>query len=522
VAGFALATYRPLIYFTALLLKPSLVVPLLCLLLWLALRLRTTGRVGALGWGLLGVLAGCGALLRGNLLLLLPCFVLLPLLWARRGLPGALMRSGATLLGTACVLLPVAFRNLAVGDVFALTTSGAGTNLYGGNNPDNPYGRATEFAWVRGIPEHEAADWRHEAERRSGRLMDPGDVSSFWIGETLASMRREPLTHLRILWNKLRLTLGSYEVPDNHHIEWDARFVPMLRWPLPGYGLWGMLGLAGLLAFAARGRLGGPEPLRARAALLLGAFCVLYLGTIVATVTSERVRLALVPLLLPFAGYFVDAVLARARPAVWLPALAVAAAAVHWPVLSPAEREEDLLKRDYNYAVVLLQAGSLDEAQAVVARLEEQRPGTISVTLISAELAFRQGVQRSAAGAPAAEVEASFDRALDLIKPVAIGEGTPPRDRFRAQKLAGFVNFEAGNYAAAERRFREALTFDPDDPDAGLRLANILWMRAADLPGEERRSALLEARSILARLVADAPELGGRLAEVDAALAAKP
>ena len=84
---------------------------------------------------------------------------------------------------------------------------------------------------------------------------------------------------------------------------------------------------------------------------------VLYLATIVMTVTSERARLALVPMLLPFAGYFVDAVLGRARLASWLPALALSALAVHWPVLSAEQRDEDLLKRDYNYAVVLLQAG---------------------------------------------------------------------------------------------------------------------------------------------------------------------
>ena len=47
-----------------------------------------------------------------------------------------------------------------------------------------------------------------------------GEVSSFWMRETLASLRADPLMHLSILWNKLRLSLGSYEVPDNHHIGW--------------------------------------------------------------------------------------------------------------------------------------------------------------------------------------------------------------------------------------------------------------------------------------------------------------
>ena len=129
-----------------------------------------------------------------------------------------------------------------------LTTSGAGTNLYGGNNPENPYGRATEFGFVRGIPEHEAGDWRREAERRVGRALDPAEVSAYWLRGGAALVRgRIPGLHLAILWNKLRLSLGSYEVPDNHLLAWDARYVPIARFPWPGFGVVGTLGLAGLV-----------------------------------------------------------------------------------------------------------------------------------------------------------------------------------------------------------------------------------------------------------------------------------
>ena len=423
--------------------------------------------------------------------------------------------------GILLALVPVALRNQAVGGVFALTTSGAGTNLYGGNNAENPYGRATEFSWVRGIPEYEADDWKHEAERRTGRLLDAGEVSSFWIGETLASLRADPGLHLSILWNKLRLTLGSYEVPDNHHLEWDARYVSALRLPLPGYGLWGMLGLAGLLTFATRRWLGGPAALDGRGAWELAGFFALYLATIVLTVTSMRVRLALVPLLLPFAGYLVAAVIARAPLRSWLPGLALAALAVHWPVFSAEERDADLLKRDYNHAVYLLQAGRLEEAGEVVGALAAERGGTVSVNLLEAELAYRRGASLLAVAAPADEVEPHLDRALDLVQPIAQGEGVAPRDRFRARKLAGLIFFDIRSYRAAETLFREALEFDPTDADIRLRLANVLWIRVPELEGAARAAALAEARELLLGLLADAPspELEGRLAEVEAALA---
>jgi 4-amino-4-deoxy-L-arabinose transferase-like glycosyltransferase len=524
VAGLAFATYPPLYFFPALFLKPNLVVPLLCALPLLTAWLRG-GPGGAWRWGCLGVGAGLGALLRGNLLLLLPAFVALPCVVAlveRRRLAGALGAAAAVAIGSAAVLLPVALRNDAVGGVFALTTSGAGTNLYGGNNADNPYGLATEFDWVRGVPEHEAADWRHEAERRTGRLLDPGEVSSYWIGATLDSLRAEPWMHARILWNKLRLTLGAYEVPDNHHLGWDARYVSALRVPLPGFGVWGVLGLAGMIAFALRRRLGsGVGVADARGAWELLGFFALYLATIVLTVTSMRIRLALVPLLLPFAGYLVDLVLRRVRPAAWLPGLALAVAIVHWPVLPAEMRAVDLLERDYNHAVQLLQAERLDEAAGAIAGIAAERPNSVQAALLQAELAARRAMALRAAGASAAEVERELDLALGLLRPVATGDSIAPIDSFRAQKLAGLVQFETGNWRVAIDRLRDALAFDPSDRQARVSLGEALCMRSEEVVPEERRRLLVEARAIFVALAGEEPDAGHgvMLERIDAALA---
>jgi len=519
VAGIAFATYKPLLLLPALLLKPNLVVPLICLLPLLSARLRA--RAGpAWMWGLWGVMAGLGALLRGNLLLLLPAFVALPLLTLRPLRRGALAGLMVT-VGIASVLLPVAARNQAVGGVLALTTSGAGTNVYGGNNPENPFGVAREFSWVRGIPAHEADDWRHEAERRTGRLMDPGEVSSFWLGETLASMRRDPLLHARIFWNKLRLSLGAYEVPDNHDLRWDARYVSALRVPLGGFGVWGVLGLAGMGAFALRRRFGErDEGVRdARGAWELAGFFALYLATIVLTVTSMRIRLALVPALLPFAGYLVDLVLRRARPLAWAPALVVAAAIVHVPAYPAAERAEDLFERDYNLATDLLSRGRLDDAAELVERLTAEHGTAWSVRLLRADLGYRRGAAAHAAGAPTADVEREYAEVLALLKPIATSATGPVRDRFRAQKLAGLVAFDSFQWAVAERRFREALAFDPDDVDVRLLLARSLWNQAPGLSGPARRAAIDEAGALLSDLADEfeSPEFDALRAEIDAA-----
>ena len=61
------------------------------------------------------------------------------------------------------------------------------------------------------------------------------------------------------------------------------------------------------------------------------------------------------------------------------------------------------------------------------------------------------------------------------------------REGFRAALLAGSILQDQGQWAAAERRYREALAFDPEDRDLRRRLALVR--------GHDRRSALgAEAR----------------------------
>ncbi|HVS17372.1 MAG TPA: glycosyltransferase family 39 protein, partial [Planctomycetota bacterium] len=75
IAGAGFALYRPAIWMCAQLLKPGLFLPLLVAFALLLLSTRgRTGRGALARWLWLGVLAGLGALLRGNMLLLAPAF----------------------------------------------------------------------------------------------------------------------------------------------------------------------------------------------------------------------------------------------------------------------------------------------------------------------------------------------------------------------------------------------------------------------------------------------------------------
>lgn len=513
VAGLGLATHGAAVFMPALLLKPNLFMPvLLALAATLALGLAPppARRASAVRRSLgLGVLVGLGALLRGNVVLLAPLLVLWPGLAARRrdGAARALGLVAATAAGVLLVLGPVAVRNAVVGGELALTTSGAGTNVYGGNNAQNPYGRATEFDWVRGIPEYEADDWAREAERRAGRELAATEVSRYWLGETLRSLRNDPLLHARIFWNKLRLTLGAYEVPDNHSVDWAARHVPVLRW-LPGYGLWGTLGLAGLVLLALDRALERRRP-APRGALPVATLWLLYLGTIVATVTSMRARLPLVPLMLPFAGWFVARATAPDRS---LPRLAAAATvAVLWalvPVYDGPALRADLDKREFNLAVYRLDEGDLDGAGALAAELAERYPGTSRVETLLADVDARRGFALLDADGDRRAAQALLQAALERLRRVAQHPDTNARERFRANGLAAWIQLRLGNGGAAVRRFRDALAFDPDDGTLRFGLANALHLEGRDdeaLAELERleRTPAVEAR--IAELRADRP-----------------
>ena len=465
IAGALFALHPVAIVMPCWLLKPNLFVPILAAL---CLALLGDRHAAPKRWIAIGVLGGLGALLRGNLLILLPALAIWPFLRDRD--LRAWRPATSFALGALLVLGPVMVRNQLVGGVFALTTSGAGTNLYGGNALENPYGVATEFPWVRGVPEHEALDWRLEAERRSGRALDAGETSRFWIAELANSMAEQPTAHASILWNKLRLTLGGYEVADNHFLDWDARYVRVLGLPLPGWDFSGVFGLAGVLAWIALRREAAPDV--RRAGDLLALVFVAYLATIVLTVTSMRARFPLLVPLLPFAGFFVDQVLrARrgdgvARYLLLLVVLAVGNAAVHTSVFEPGQRDRDLAERDHNLGVELLASGRAAEAAPIAERLALAYPRSARLATLDcaarAEVVFEQldsGVRREA------RHSAVLQSSLDRLQAIFEDESVSPRERARAAGVAGRIQAGLGQTARAERQLRRAREFMRGDAD---------------------------------------------------------
>lgn len=530
VAAAAVALHGPGLLFPSLILKENLFLPVFAgLALVLVASRPLVGRKALLAWFAIGILSGLGSLLRGNVLVLLPVLAAWPLARAwfeRTSVKPTLPLAALFVAGVALVLVPVAWRNHHVGGVFALTTSGAGTNVYGGNNLENPFGRATEFSFIRGIPEHEAGDWKREAERRTGRVLDPAAVSSYWMGAAWRSVREHPLQHARILWRKLRLSLGSYEVPDNHMLDWDARYVAVARLPWPDFGVTGMFGIAGVLTWCALA-IARRKPVVpcAGGATELAIFFALYLGTIVLTVTSDRARLPLLVPLAAFAAFFVVTSMgwirtkARIELVVATGSLFVAALVAHVPALPASDRAEDWDERDYNLAVQFLdEPGRESDGRRMAESLAARYPRTARMRLLAQSFAARRASrvfedtpeqERGAGGDEPNEFTIVRDTArLELLEVlhqaalIADDKGVFPRERFRANALAAFIALTLKQGTEAERRFALARRFDPDSVDlrngeARARLALAAGRLAAadriDTPSADRPGCVEEA-----------------------------
>lgn len=546
VAAAAIALHGPGLLFPSLILKENLFLPVFAALVLAIVASRPlVGRKAFATWLAIGILGGLGSLLRGNVLVLLPVLAAWPIaraMFQRARAKAAIPLAAAFVVGAALVLVPVAWRNHHVGGVFALTTSGAGTNVYGGNNLENPFGRATEFSFIRGIPEHEAGDWKREAERRTGRTLDPAAVSSYWMGEAWASVREQPLEHARILWRKLRLSLGGYEVPDNHMLDWDARYVAIARLPWPDFGVTGMLGIAGVLTWVvlvvARRK---PVVPCAGGATETAVLFALYLGTIVLTVTSDRARLPLLVPLAAFAAFFVVTGVAwigtkaRFELVVAAISLAIAALLARVPALPASDRAEDWDERDYNLAVQYLdESGREPEGRRLAEGLAAKYPRTARVQLLAQTFAARHALRMVTDSRYAADIfggtamreaadqaQRTAEESLNQVMRIADDSTVFPRERFRANALAAFVANELGRHDEAQRRFQRARAFDPDSAElrngeARARLAlaadRLSSADAADTKDEDRPRRVEEALDLY--------QLVAQERDVDAALRA--
>jgi len=286
------ALYAPSAFYEAHLLKVTLSLLPLPLAVLAAARAERLERPHAFVW--CGLALGLGGWVRGNLypvawaaaLLLL---VVGPRAWSR---PRRLLGAGALALGLLAALAPLVWRNSAVAGRPVLTTAAGGTAFYLCNSPHNVTGLVEHVAFNRQVPHYEEGDWKARAEQETGRRLQGGELSRYWLGQALEAIRERPGRWLLAEARKLGLLLSRYEAPDNTQLLFAEGSSAVLRASPVRYGLIVPLALGGWVAWARRPRRRRPIGRRA----LLAAI-VLYGGSLLLFNVTARFRMPLAPLL---------------------------------------------------------------------------------------------------------------------------------------------------------------------------------------------------------------------------------
>ena len=291
IAALLLAVYPPAFFFDGLIQKSSLDIFLVTLVL--ALLGEFYRRPDWKWLAAVGAATAAFVLNRENALVLYPVIGAW-LLFHFRDVPvrRRVAWAGVFVFASLVVLLPVGFRNYRVGGDFLLTTSQLGPNFFIGNNP-HASGSYESLVPDRGDPAYERDDATRLASVAVGRALSPGEVSDYWLRESLAYIRSQPFRWLALFGKKVLLTFNAAEIPDTESIEAYSDYSRILR------GLiWLNLGV--FLPFAALGGWVHRHNWR-RLLILYGMLASLALAVAVFYVVA-RYRHPLVPIILLFSA----------------------------------------------------------------------------------------------------------------------------------------------------------------------------------------------------------------------------
>ena len=331
----AMALWGPLIYFEGELLSVALEVFLYLLLLLLLARAREG--TGLARWGAAGLVGGLAAVTRPNIMLfLLLAACALPWLRPRPAAGRYLRQLLAALVGFACVVGPVTWRNAAVGGEFVLVSANGGVNFYIGNNA----------AADSTVAIHPGMHWeRLMAEPVEAGYESPGERSAYFMRRAFADISTDFPGWAGRLAEKAWLLLSGPEVKRNqdpYYAAGHSRLLSLLLWDEVISFPHGVVLPFALLGLAVTWRQRNP------ALDLLRLFLAGYGLSIVLFFVTSRYRTPLTPAWLPFAAAGAAWIASHVRARNWRPAAAGIAAvlavgiALNLPAAPPTSEDAQL------------------------------------------------------------------------------------------------------------------------------------------------------------------------------------
>ncbi len=259
-AGVMAAVYGPFLLADGMISKEVLAVFFLSAMTWQIVEGNGSQR-GLLGTA--GICLGLGALVREDLILLAPAVAFWLLIdpwlgqwvqWHRLG--EGIGRVMTFLFCIALVIAPVAARNFHVsGEIVPLTTS-CGAEFYTGNNAEaDGYDSPPAFAGPA-LPGG-GEEFRIEAARRMGKpagSVTHAAASIYWARQGLDWVATHPRDYLGLVGRKLLIFWNRRDLPGDDAFTRHKELLPILRMPLPAFGLLVPLAAAGVFLSARRWR----------------------------------------------------------------------------------------------------------------------------------------------------------------------------------------------------------------------------------------------------------------------------
>lgn len=273
------ALYPWAVYFEGELLLDSLFLLLVQVTIYRLLIWLDSGQARDLLWT--GLAAGVAALTRPTVLVVIP--IVLVWIFLRSGTGSRLKQIVMFLAGLAITIGPVFVRNVIVADDPVLISSQGGINLYIGNND-----RADGFSAA--MPEPLGHNWDIAqitwlAEDDTGREMKPGEVSDYWRDRALDWITDNPGRFAGLYLQKLYYQIGDLEISNNRSLRAASDVITFLRINPLRFGLIFALAVLGI----------GAAWKRTRGMRLVLAFAGLYIFAVSLFFFNSRFRLPLLP-----------------------------------------------------------------------------------------------------------------------------------------------------------------------------------------------------------------------------------
>lgn len=182
-----------------------------------------------------GVLLGLASITRPNQLLACILF-LLGLYLLEKDFKAFIRKAAVMAFGIVLMIAPITIRNYFLfHEIIPVSISG-GYVFYIGNNPSSAYAyKSPDFGDSSFEGEFQSA-WS-EANRRTGKILSPGQASSYWLRQGLHYVVSEPGKVLGHYRDRIRAFVNDYELPDNYNYYFYRKNIPMLQFLFISFGL---------------------------------------------------------------------------------------------------------------------------------------------------------------------------------------------------------------------------------------------------------------------------------------------